>query len=169
MALQHEAGARFEEVRHVGLTSWLHEFEWRYARTFRTVALRADGIITGSPAIGRPRSLPPRSPWHGWRPVPAIGWISSRSFRPTGQLASYDTPRRASVRHSTAVALQAIGIVTGSPVFGRVLAFSRHIRHRDDGLWRAYTPGRFPSAPPAPDTSPDRVVRLAEFRQRRQQ
>jgi hypothetical protein len=113
------------------LGHWVAEFERLYVLTFRTVALTVDGFATGSPVLGSPRSLPPRSPWHGWRPFPCVGWISSRSFRP-----SYD-----------------------------------HRLGARDRLWEAYTPGRFDQSPPppVPETPPDRVVRLAEFRQRRRQ
>jgi hypothetical protein len=118
-----------------GLTEWLHEFERLHARTFRTVAMVPIGIVTGSPAIGVPRSSPPTSPWHGWRPFPGVGWISSRSFRPTGQLASWEMA-------TWTAPLRAIGITTGLPVIGRALATSRRIRIRDT-LWMDYAPGRF--------------------------
>jgi hypothetical protein len=69
-------------VIYTDLGSWLATFEASYAKTFRLVALTADGFVTGSPIFGRPGSIPPRRPWYGRKPNTRIGWISSRSFRP---------------------------------------------------------------------------------------
>jgi hypothetical protein len=69
-------------VIYTGLTEWLAKFERLHRQVFRSVSLSATEFTTGSPAFSRPRSLRPRSPWHGWRPNTTIGWISSRSFKP---------------------------------------------------------------------------------------
>jgi hypothetical protein len=117
---------------YTSLGDWLAEFERLHRLTFRSVALSATGFTTESPAFGRPRSMRPRNRWHGWRPVPSVGWISSRSFRPTGVLASYEmasvpvpSPRTIPLSARNWYC-RAIGIVTGSPSFGAPTLAVRH-------------------------------------------
>jgi hypothetical protein len=60
----------------VFLDDWLVEFERLHSQVFRTVAMVPIGIVIGSPAIGSPRSMPPRKLWKGWKPGRyATSWI----------------------------------------------------------------------------------------------